>query len=295
MKDVRDVVILKAKAKINLFLEVTGRNAISGYHELHSLMLPLELHDEIRVKRAGELSVRFAKDSMFFVDVPQEGNVVYKVARLLQARYGVNVDYEFEIVKNIPSAAGLGGGSSDAAVVLKFLIKKNRLAVTTEDLISLALQIGADVPFFLESRPQICQGFGEVMSDLQFSMPTNLYVLIVRPNVDVLTAKVFTNFHKQNIEYTDYRPVLSFREAVLRKNDLLECAILESEEIAKTLAVLQKLHGCIKYAMSGSGSSCFALFESQADADRAMESIGPDLATNSFVCLTRIVQLASAK
>jgi 4-diphosphocytidyl-2-C-methyl-D-erythritol kinase len=172
-------------AKLNLYLEIIGQRE-DGYHLLETLMVPISLYDEIDIiiYDEGDIIVETIN-----LDIAQSENIIYKV--LIRAKKEFNLNFGAKIIvnKKIPSGAGLGGGSSDAAFVLKFLNELLKFA-TTQELIEFSSKIGADIPFFIINKPSFCEGIGDIINIIDIEK-IPLYLCI--PNYHVNTAKIFQN------------------------------------------------------------------------------------------------------
>jgi 4-diphosphocytidyl-2-C-methyl-D-erythritol kinase len=247
--------MIKSYAKINLFLEITGKEG--GFHKLHSLFLKIDLHDDISVVRSDTLKAVYSGTAV-------ENDIVLKVGRIL-AEYFPHVDtaFEFRITKRIPIGGGLGGASSNAASVLKLLLNENNIILSQQMLFEIAGKIGADVPFFLCDGAMILNGVGMELSRPEFEVP-NLYFALNFPKYSSITKDVFA---KIKPPYTKYRPVISFEDCLLRGNDMYNAANeLSGGLIASGLESLNHEKALV-VRMSGSGATCFAVF----DDDRYFE------------------------
>jgi len=253
---------VRAPAKINLWLNVVGRRA-DGYHLLDSLIAFTDLADEIEAVSSERL--------VLTVDGPlapalagETDNLVLKAARLLADFAGVAPRAALHLTKHIPVAAGLGGGSADAAAALQALVELWRVALPVEELFDLAGRIGADVPMCLAGRPTRASGVGERLAPAP-PLPS-CAILLVNPGVALPTAQVFAARHG---DFSQARPLTepwtdmpSFVAALAeRGNDLTDAAIALRPPIADVLAFLRKSEGALHAAMSGSGATCFALYE----------------------------------
>src|SRR4030042_6413056 len=178
---------MKTPAKLNLRLKVTGRRP-DGYHELVSLMVPIDICDVLEFKAIPE-TVELVWEGLPVPD--DELNLVRRAAGAFFARSGVKGGVSVRVTKNIPGAAGLGGGSSDAAATLLSLNRVWSGPFPFETLRELALHLGADVPFFLEPRPSIARGVGEILEPVEHW--PDLWYLIVTPRFQVSTAWVYGN------------------------------------------------------------------------------------------------------
>ena len=253
---------LKAHAKLNLYLEVTGKRT-DGYHELESQVVFLNLADEISVVEDKELKIIDASGKMNFAD-----NIIMKTAlklsTLTKGKVGAKITYK----KNIPVGGGLGGGSADAAVVLVLLNDLWNLSLTPEKLYKIALEIGSDVPVCLFSilentNSAIFKGIGEIVKKGPV-LKKNFFVLI-NPNKELLTKTVFENFtYKSKDKLTE------------RKNDLQETAIKLLPEIGEIITELKAIKTCKLARMTGSGATCFGQFWSNEAAVDAANKISAE-------------------
>jgi 4-diphosphocytidyl-2-C-methyl-D-erythritol kinase len=260
---------LLARAKVNLWLNVVGRRA-DGYHLLDSLIAFTELVDEVEAAPADRLSLHI--DGPLAPAIAGEAdNLVLKAARLLADRAGVAPRVALRLTKRIPVAAGLGGGSADAAATLKALIELWRVALPAEELFDLAAQLGADVPMCFAGRAALASGVGEQLAPAPSLPPCA--ILLVNPRVALPTPDVFK---ARRGRFSAPRPLSPWTDlagfaAVLaeRGNDLTEAAIALCPVVADVLAFLRRGDGVLHTAMSGSGATCFALYDSVERANRA--------------------------
>jgi 4-diphosphocytidyl-2-C-methyl-D-erythritol kinase len=261
----------KAPAKINARLEITGKRP-DGYHELFSIMIPVELFDyiEIRLNNSGQITL---KSSGFSVpDDPT--NLVCRAAKLFYDRADIEIKgVEIGLNKNIPVAAGLGGGSSDAASTLLALNELNLFPLMENDLLQLALSLGADVPFFIKAVPSIATGVGEILEPID-NWPEFWY-LIITPQIEVSTAWVYQNYKMKltSSEYDYIRKSLKNGDISITdilKNDL-EKVTCTSFPLISTIKKRIMDAGAEGAIMSGSGPSVFGVFLSREKAVQAMD------------------------
>jgi len=275
-----------APAKINLCLLVGPRRA-DGYHPICSVMEKITLFDTLRtMPEAPGTGIRLTGS-----DIPREENLVLKAAQALERETGKKLDVDIELKKEIPVAAGLAGGSSDAAAILKLLDFAFKLELPPERLLAIALSLGADVPFFLTSGPQLAEGVGELLEPLP-GLPDYALVL-VKPKVELSTARVYAGFDELTAAFSSEgspagSPTASRFEERSRKlkQDLAGIDSLESlliilendlEPAAAQFMDVESLKqeivaaGALGALMSGSGSSVFGLF---ADAGAAGTAAG---------------------
>lgn len=258
-----------ARAKLNLFLHVLGRGA-DGYHALESLMVFAEAADEVWVQRADALSLSIS--GPFAAEVPaDETNLVLKAARALQAACGVQEGAKIHLVKHLPVASGIGGGSADAAAALRALSRLWRVELSAPALHALALTLGADVPACLGSAPVLARGRGEVLSP--FPLPSTLHMVLVNPRVSVATADVFRAFsgpYDAPQEYDVPKDFTALTALLSRtRNSLEQAACAIAPAIAACVNALEAQEACAFARMSGSGGTCFGMFETDAQARAA--------------------------
>ena len=264
---------VRAPAKLNLVLRVLGRRP-DGYHELETIFERIDLADELSFKaQPSGVALTCSEPELSC----GEDNLVMKAARLLQKATGAAAGARIHLTKRIPIAAGLGGGSSDAAAALVGLNRLWGLGLERSKLVELAAQLGSDVPFFLADSPfAIGRGRGEQCEPLEG--PSLAHVLVV-PNERLSTKEVYEGFSAQFVEgfdLTDEKPSLSMVEHALRNGSLSELAEglwndLEPEAIRRcpVIALCQsrlKDLGCPGVRVSGSGPSVFGLCRDTAHA-----------------------------
>ena len=288
--------VLQAPAKLNFGLRVLGRRP-DGYHLLESLIVPLDLADRIEVKLESgsrdlsardlvELRLRWAEDSRESSDVPSgaENLAARAAARFIdEAKLDARVRVGLE--KRIPSGAGLGGGSSDAGAVLRALQKQRPDALSAEDLSRIALELGADVPFFLSPAPALVTGIGERIAPLP-RFP-ELWILLANPGKSLATSDVFRAFAALAASLTPIQPGSTMRalraleeapEAIselfdtgLLVNDLEPAARRLCPPIGRLLERLRSL-GARWTGMSGSGASVYGIFPDEVAARVALDA-----------------------
>jgi 4-diphosphocytidyl-2-C-methyl-D-erythritol kinase len=266
-----------APAKVNLTLRVIGRRA-DGYHALESLVVFAGVKDRLTFASDETLSLTVSGPNAAAAGAVAD-NLVLRAARALAAEVDGLKLGPFTLTKNLPAAAGVGGGSSDAAAALRLIAKANRLKLADPRLLRAAAKIGADVPVCVDPRPRIMSGIGEILSK-PLRVPRFAAVL-VNPGVAVPTKDVFAQFHRServSQPAAQARSVPSGRAAFLaylqqRSNDLEPAAVEIAPAIAKVLSVLQKTPDCELARMSGSGATCFGLYSSAHAAAAAARSI----------------------
>ena len=260
----------KAPAKINLTLRVVCRRP-DGYHDIESLVAFAGVGDALTFTPGDDLALTVGGPTAAAAgDVAD--NLVLKAARALAERVtGVRLG-RFTLSKRLPVAAGLGGGSADAAAALRLLARANALAPDDPRLSQAARATGADVPVCLDPRPRRMRGIGDVLSD-PLDLP-RLFAVLVNPGVAVATADVFAALAAPPAGQSapaaqPLGPAPLLAEIAGGRNDLEAPAIELEPAIADVLAVLRKLPGCRLARMSGSGPTCFGLFDSSRAASAA--------------------------
>lgn len=259
-------IVMQAPAKVNYRLDVVGKRP-NGYHDLRMIMQRVNLCDEVAIRLVPEAGIRVTCGR---AGVPEgEGNIAWKAARALLELSDAKPGVEIAIAKNIPVAAGLGGGSSDCAAVLLGLNELLGLGLSRERLMEIGVTLGADVPFFVFEQTALAEGIGELLTPLA-KVPT-AWIVLVNPNLPVSTAWVYQNLQLTQRDRLDTLPN-SFEDlsglCSILSNDLESVTIPAFpviDEIKRSLVGL----GAAGALMSGSGPTVFGLFDDQATAERA--------------------------
>jgi 4-diphosphocytidyl-2-C-methyl-D-erythritol kinase len=268
-----------APAKINLTLRVLGRRA-DGYHELESLVAFADLADRLNLVPGGHTALEI--DGPFAAACgPSADNLVLKAARAAGLPAGL-----FRLEKHIPVAAGLGGGSADAAAALRLIARANGLSTDDPRILAAARATGADVPVCLDARPRVVRGTGQ-----ELSAPlalAKLPVLLVNPGIALSTGEVFSRFAAGDSGAPPIGQVPPEKNTLLawlfaRGNDLTPAAAACVPAIAEILDVLGPLPGCRLGRMSGSGATCFAVFDDASAASAAAKQLSRER-ENWWIC-----------
>jgi 4-diphosphocytidyl-2-C-methyl-D-erythritol kinase len=274
-----------AAAKLNLYLDVIGRRD-DGYHEIETFYQPVSLWDELTIEKAPSGVTVEGEDAA----VPwNEDNLCHRAARLIIARAALRAGVRITVHKGIPSGAGLGGGSSDAAATLLGVNRLYGCELRDEDLGELAAAIGSDVPFFILGRPAIGRGRGEVLEDAPGL--TAGWILIVKPEVTISTRWAYQNL---NLVLTKglgadrltalVEGLQRFPDVRLEAHNSFEAIVREHFPSVSGILDALKMEKPILSSLSGSGSACFAVFAEEREARDARERLkGQGL-------FTRIVQ-----
>jgi 4-diphosphocytidyl-2-C-methyl-D-erythritol kinase len=269
----------QAPAKVNLTLRVTGRRP-DGYHELESLVAFARIGDRVDLAPGDALALDvtgpFAAAAGNLAD-----NLVLKAARELKRRAPDLALGRFTLRKELPVAAGLGGGSADAAAALRLIARANALALADARLADAARATGADVPVCLDPRARVMRGIGEVLS-APLDLPP-LPTVLVNPGVPLATKDVFAAFARLGaprvaVEFdaaaVSGASVASAIAALARgSNDLEHAAIALCPAVADSLAALRATPDCRLARMSGSGATCFGLYADESEAAAAAQAI----------------------
>ncbi len=264
-------------AKINLDLLITGRRK-DGFHLLDSVVVFVGYGDELTAKAADGLSLDIKGAFANKLNNDPE-NLVLKAARKLCEFAGVKPDIKFQLTKNLPVSSGIGGGSSNAAAALKLTMELLNLDVGDVDLRKLALSLGADVPVCLQSNTSHMTGIGENIK--QIDLCGGQPILLVNPGVSVSTPDIFKSFKNMALPFTSRKPVdfnqinwtLMLEHLKASKNDLQMPASVINASVSEVIEKLKNLEGLIFSRMSGSGATCFALFESDDLCKKASKSL----------------------
>jgi 4-diphosphocytidyl-2-C-methyl-D-erythritol kinase len=280
----------RAPGKINLCLQVTGRRA-DGYHELDSIFLPIGWSDIVRIETrlsdAPRVSLRC--DEAALNDA--RSNLASRAAAAFMREFAIAAEVLVDVRKRIPVGAGLGGGSSDAGAVLRMMAAIFGVSSPAR-LAAVALQLGADVPFFLDPRPARVRGIGEVIEPLSTMVRLNLVIAV--PKVNVPTAKVFAALRRDSwsgpLADSEIPSLLAGEISPTQViNDLANAAMALFPDIAKLKALLEE-EGARVAALSGSGGAVFGLYRDAPSAEaaalriraRAPEALVRSLATTSL-------------
>lgn len=247
-------------AKVNLGLNIVGRRA-DGYHLLETVFYPLPIVDVLEIEEKPQQATDI---SLSVTGVPLDcspaDNLVVKAYRLLASKYNLP-PVSIALTKNIPSQAGMGGGSSDATFTMRLLNNMFHLGISTEVLTQLALQLGADCPFFVQARPSFGEGIGERLTPVELKLD-NYKWLIVKPPIAISTREAFSHIteKKPKVSCIDIvqQPIEKWRGFLM--NDFEESIFPKHPSIRCIKETLYE-NGALYAAMSGSGSSVFGIFE----------------------------------
>ena len=272
---------MRAKAKINLSLHIKGRRS-DGYHDLESLVAFAGVGDTLTFQPAPELSLVVSGPFASVCGAP-DSNLVVSAALAFQRHFGAVKLGKFHLIKRLPVASGIGGGSADAAAALRLLAGANAISLDDPRLMVAAREIGADVPVCLFSQARMMRGTGEIL-DKPLKLPP-LFTVLVNPAVPVSTSAVFAKIGLQKgevLKFAAHPEIIetSFDQTlrILQKsrNDMEDAASFIAPVIGHVLNVLMAARGCRLARMSGSGATCFAVFESCRQAATAAKVLRRD-------------------
>ena len=271
MKDIS----VKALAKINLGLDVVRRRE-GGYHEVRMIMQTIHLFDRLEISKntSGQITM---ETNLAFLPT-NENNLVYKAAKLLTDEFGIKDGVHVWLHKHIPVAAGMAGGSTDAAAVLYGMNRIFDLGLSKEELMERGVKIGADVPYCVMRGTALAEGIGEKLTKLPPMVKCP--VLIAKPQINVSTKFVYENLKLDaDTEHPDIdRLVADIREKNLTKiaadmGNVLETVTIPAYPVIADIKENMLQNGAVNAMMSGSGPTVFGLFEKEADAVQAYEAM----------------------
>jgi 4-diphosphocytidyl-2-C-methyl-D-erythritol kinase len=261
---------LQAKAKINLSLDVIGKRP-DGYHDVKMIMQTIGLHDDILLEKTGE-GIRIECNSPW---VPTDsGNIAWKAAQLILSRCGIKNGVNIRIYKRIPVAAGLAGGSTDAAAVFKGLNILYSLNISEEELMGMGREIGADVPYCIKGGTMLSEGIGEILSPLE--RLEGVPIILVKPRIGVSTAWVYKNLQLEKVLIRPdtellVKAIKERRIDILAGNmrNVLESVTMEKHSVIRDIKEKLVRFGAAGSMMSGSGPTVFGIFADRKSAEHA--------------------------
>lgn len=268
------MITLNAYAKINLSLDVVGRLA-NGYHEVRMIMQTVGIHDTLTFEKT-EGEIVLSSDAG---ELPLgEDNLIYKAARLVKETHGISGGVKVHLEKRIPVAAGMAGGSTDAAATLKAMNLLYDLGLSEEDLCWLGVKLGADVPYCIMGGTALSEGIGEVLTKLA-PMP-ECVLLVAKPDINVSTKEVYQALDSQSVPW--HPDVDGMRQAIeegrlegiySRLGNVLETVTVAKHPIVSEIKQEMLGNGALGSLMSGSGPSVFGIFDDEEKARAAGECI----------------------
>lgn len=260
---------VKAPAKINLALDVLGKR-LDGFHEVHMVMTTIDLSDRIELTDIDEDVIKLMTDYRFVPD--DSRNFAYQAANLMKKKFNITRGVQITIDKHIPVAAGLAGGSSDAAATLRGLNVLWNLNLSVEELAEIGSEIGSDVAFCVYGGTAVAKGRGEIIDPI--SAPPPFWVILAKPNIGVSTAEVYGNVNMETIEHAF---VHEMKEAIEKQDYEAICHYLSNSLEPITTALYPEVKvikeqmqrfGADGVLMSGSGPTVFALTKYESRMQR---------------------------
>lgn len=270
-----DHIIRKAYAKINIGLDVLRRRA-DGYHEVRMIMQTIDLCDDLFMERMAEPGVRLRTDN---AELPTgSDNLICRAADMLFREKGIREGVQITLAKRIPVAAGMAGGSADAAAAMHGLNELFGLGYSVSDLQRLGVKLGADIPYCLAGGTMLAEGIGEILSPLP--APPACYLVVAKPDINVSTAFVYGNLHAGSLTYhpdidgmIDALQAQDLRGITDRLGNVLETVTVREYPVIAELKELMCREGAENALMSGSGPTVFGIFRRQETAQKAAEAL----------------------
>lgn len=270
-------IIRNAYAKINLGLDVLRRRE-DGYHEVKMVMQTISLHDVLTFEETEQAGIMLVTDDRPELPEDAQDNLVYKAARLICETFGIEKGVRITLEKNIPIAAGMAGGSTDAAAVFHGLNELWGLSMSTERMQELAVRLGADIPYCIMGGTSLSEGIGEKLTPLP--SPPDAVVLIAKPQISVSTKYVYENLHADQLQqHPDIDGmVAAIREGSLagitgRMENVLETVTQTSYPVIGQIKEMMLKEGAMNSLMSGSGPTVFGIFDNKEKAEAAGQRI----------------------
>lgn len=274
-----DIVTRKAYAKINLGLDVLRRRP-DGYHEVKMIMQTIGIYDTLTFRKRE--SRGFSPDIVLSADNKEltcdKNNLIWKAAELIMEAYDIREGVDITLEKRIPIAAGMAGGSTDAAAVFHGLNELFGLSMSLEDMKKMGVRIGADVPYCLMGGTALSEGIGEILTALP--APPEAYLLIAKPPISVSTRFVYENLH---VDCLKYHPDIDGMVEAIRKGDLkgvtdrmgnvLETVTVKEYPVIARIREEMRSGGAKNALMSGSGPTVFGIYKEKEKAEKSCKAI----------------------
>ena len=266
---------LRAMAKINLGLDVL-RKREDGYHEVRMIMQTIQMYDLLDIRKKEEPGISLSTNLPY---VPSdERNLVYKAAKLLMDEFDIKEGLSMKLTKFIPVAAGMAGGSSDAAAAFVGVNRLFRLGLSEEELMKRAVQVGADVPYCVMRGTALAEGIGEKLTRLP-GLP-KCYVLFGKPGINVSTKLAYENLHLDQIQsHPDIDGMISdienqdLHSLTAKMQNVFEPGIISQYPVIQEIKDLMEANGALKAMMSGSGPTVFGIFDDRSKLREATEAL----------------------
>ena len=266
---------LKAMAKINLGLDVLGKRE-DGYHEVRMIMQTIRMYDILDIRKTRRPGIVLTTN-LPFIPTDQR-NLVYKAAQMLMEEFDVEEGLSIKLRKFIPVAAGMAGGSSDAAAAVVGVNRMFHLGLTEEQLMERAVKVGADVPYCIMRGTALAEGIGEKLTRLP-GLP-KCYVLVGKPGINVSTKLAYENLHLDQIQsHPDIDGMISdienqdLHSLTAKMQNVFEPGIISQYPVIQEIKDLMEANGALKAMMSGSGPTVFGIFDDRSKLREATEAL----------------------
>lgn len=271
-----DSLVLKARAKVNLGLDVVGKRE-NGYHDVKMIMQTVDIYDVLTFKKRQDPDIILSVESEDYLgDIT--GNLIFRAAKLMKERYSIKEGVEIHLEKNIPVAAGMAGGSTDAAATMLAMNELFELGKTKEELMDIVVKLGADIPFCIMGGTALAEGIGEQLKPLP--APKQSVILIAKPGIMVPTKEVYSSLKLEEIKnHPDIDGQIraletgDFDSFVSKMGNVLETVTIEKHPVIKEIKDLMLSNGAKNAMMSGSGPTVFGIFESKEKAQEVLDLI----------------------
>lgn len=264
-----DKLLVKSPAKINLSLDVLHKRK-DGYHEVEMIMTTIDLADRIELQLLEESTIKIVSQNRYVPD--DERNLAYRAAKLLKERFNVQKGVAISLSKFIPVAAGLAGGSSNAAATLRGLNKLWELGLSIDQLAEIGAEIGSDVPFCVYGGTALATGRGEIIHSLP--SPPPCWIILAKPTLGVSTADIYTRLNLKNVEHPNVQAMIkgiedkNFQEICNNLGNVLESVTLNTYPEVLNLKRKMQQFGAKGVLMSGSGPTVYCLVEHESRMQR---------------------------
>ncbi|MBP5274560.1 MAG: 4-(cytidine 5'-diphospho)-2-C-methyl-D-erythritol kinase [Abditibacteriota bacterium] len=275
--------LVKACAKVNLTLEI-GKRRPDGYHSLRSIVCPVSVCDSITIEQAEEGGINFQCSDK---SIPGEKNTAFRAARLFSEKYAPGLNLRIRLEKNIPSQAGLGGGSSDASAVLLALDRLCKTSLSQTELVSLAASLGSDMPFFIFGGVCLMEGRGEIITPLPDCFPMD--IIILKPAAGVSTGEAYEALDRRKdtgvLKSPSRLPATKEEFLAMGFNDFEEVCFLLTKEIPRAVSLLRDSGACFTL-LCGSGSAVMGVYDDREAQKKGLDHLQRKTTMTAYPCRT---------
>lgn len=278
--------IVKSLAKINLYLNIYERYE-NNYHGIDSLAcFAQDVYDELEISESTSNKVVIIENN-FDSNIEITDNIVTKILNKFCQNFPLSVN----IKKNIPISAGLGGGSANAASVIKYIYENNKFKISTENLSDFVKDFGSDIPICLQDKASYFMSSGEIINQIDFF--PEIWSVIVNPRIQISTSEIFKKFNLKSLKKPHNRLKKFINADHLiehifeQQNDLQDIVINELPEIKNIINQIKNTSNCLLSRMSGSGASCFGLYKTRSDAIAAKQTL--ESSNNWWIAASKLI------